>query len=313
MARAESVVAYRFSLLIAAWLVGLLVGPRAYAEDALACPPRLARPVSELPAAQRSGLLWEVRSPDGAVGHLFGTIHVSDPQIAALVPKLVPVLAASRRFGMEVLFDPPTLTALARAMWAGAGEGLADRAEPALFMRAQQLLGAYGLDPEAVRALKPWAAYTTLSLPRGQSGPPLDLELMTIAQRAGKSLFGIETLTEQLGIFETLSDEDTLALLRDTVCHYDAQQHDLRMLVAAYVRGDLGTLYRIAQRYESAAQRRLSAQLLAARNARMAERLLPYYAEAGTFVAVGALHLPGTGGLLERFAAAGFRVRPIDL
>ncbi len=305
----ESRLRFVFALL-AAWFV--CAPATALAREALDCPPRLSREVPALPPAQRTGLLWEVRGPDGAVGHLLGTIHLSNADVTTLSPALAAALDDSRRFGMEVLFDAPTLTTLAESMWARTGGGLVDLAEPALYARTITLLAVYGIDARTARTLKPWAAYTTLSLPPEQAGPPLDLELMTIAQQAGKPLFGLETLAEQLAIFEALSEADQLALLRETVCHYDALQRDLRALVAAYARRDLGALYRESLRHESPAQRRLMSTLLDERNARIAERLLPRYAESGTFVAVGALHLPGKGGLLERLTAAGFRVRLVE-
>jgi uncharacterized protein YbaP (TraB family) len=47
------------------------------------------------------------------------------------------------------------------------------------------------------------------------------------------------------------------------------------------------------------------------RNRRMAERMGPLLAEGGRFIAVGALHLPGPGGLLQRLSDQGYRVRPV--
>jgi len=40
----------------------------------------------------------------------------------------------------------------------------------------------------------------------------------------------------------------------------------------------------------------------------MAARAAPLLAAGGTFIAVGALHLSGKTGLIERFRAAGYRV-----
>ena len=40
----------------------------------------------------------------------------------------------------------------------------------------------------------------------------------------------------------------------------------------------------------------------------MAERAAPLLAKGGAFIAVGALHLTGKNGLIERFRAAGYRV-----
>lgn len=296
--------------LLAAFAIALAA--QALARESLDCAPRTTRSVPALPAAQRHGLLWEVKSPTGAVGHLLGTIHLSSPEVTTLSPQLRKLLDGSRRFGMEVLFDVPTLTALGQSMWASDGQGLEALAEPALYARALALLAPYGIDARTARLLKPWAAYTTLSLPAEQTGPPLDLKLMTIAQQGNKPLFGLETLAEQLAVFETLSAEDQIALLRETVCHYDTLQADLRSLVAAYARGDLAALHREALRHDSPAQSRLMGTLLDERNVRMAERLLPVFAKPGSFVAVGALHLPGKGGLLERLGAAGFTLRALE-
>jgi|LNFM01.1.fsa_nt_gb uncharacterized protein YbaP (TraB family) len=296
--------------LLLAGLFGLLA-PALRAAD-LGCSARLERDVPVAAPAHRQGLLWEVTSPAGVVGHLLGTIHLSSPEVTNLSPQLRAVLDGSARFGMEVLFDAPTLKSIAESMWGGDAGGLRAQADPALFARAVELLADHGIDEATAGQLKPWAVYTTLSLPVEQQGPPLDLLLMNIAEQGGKTLFGVETLAEQLAVFERLSAADQITLLRETVCHYDALQHDLQTLVTAYAAGDLAQLYREAQRYESPVQRRLMATLLDERNVRMANRLLPQFESPGTFVAIGALHLPGPGGLLERLTQAGFRVRALD-
>jgi uncharacterized protein YbaP (TraB family) len=41
----------------------------------------------------------------------------------------------------------------------------------------------------------------------------------------------------------------------------------------------------------------------------MAERIAPMIAAGNCFVAVGALHLPGEGGILDRLADQGFGIR----
>jgi hypothetical protein len=49
-------------------------------------------------------------------------------------------------------------------------------------------------------------------------------------------------------------------------------------------------------------------RLLDARNERMAERMQPRLAEGGAFVAVGALHLPGEGGILKLLEGQGYQL-----
>ncbi len=54
---------------------------------------------------------------------------------------------------------------------------------------------------------------------------------------------------------------------------------------------------------ERAAEDAFMRALLQGRNATMAERAAPLLAAGGAFIAVGALHLPGKTGLIERFRA----------
>ena len=51
--------------------------------------------------------------------------------------------------------------------------------------------------------------------------------------------------------------------------------------------------------------------LLVGRNEVMMERAAPLLAKGGAFIAVGALHLPGKGGLVERARAAGYEVTKV--
>jgi len=52
-------------------------------------------------------------------------------------------------------------------------------------------------------------------------------------------------------------------------------------------------------------------QVTFARNRRMADRLHIEYASGNLFVAVGALHLPGSQGLLNLLRSLGYDVRPV--
>lgn len=297
---------WALTLWLALWLGTALAAP-------LQCPPPPATAAATTTVGPyRQGLLWQLRAPSGAVSHLFGTIHLALPEVASPSAAVRAALQASRSFGMEVLFDEETLLAVGGSVVAAPGKALADRAEPALRERAIALLAAYGVDAGTAGRLKPWAAWTTLALPPGQQGLPLDLVLMGEAEAAGLERFGIETLAEQTALFDHLPPADELELLRAAVCHYDQQAAERETLVQAWRKRDLAALYAAATREDSPAGARLLQRMLHERNASMAARLLPRLAEGGAFVAVGALHLPGPDGLLARFAAAGYAVKAVD-
>ena len=64
----------------------------------------------------------------------------------------------------------------------------------------------------------------------------------------------------------------------------------------------------VTKQAERAAEDAFMRALLQDRNATMAERAAPLLAAGGAFIAVGALHLSGKTGLVERFRADGYTV-----
>ena len=294
----------------ACWLLCCHVLP-AWAEAdcpaAQATPPVVADPATPF----GTGLLWKVQAGEAPPSFVYGTIHLADPSLAAPSAAVLDALRQSRVFGLEVLFDTETLLRVGASMRAAPGKGLGDAASPALLARVVPLLARYGVEAAAAHQLKPWAAWTTLALPPSQAGggEPLDLRLLSLARDAGMPAFGLETLDEQVAVFDALSVQEQLALLQDAACHYGAQQAELAQAIAAWQREDLAWLLAQGQAADSPAADALGRRLLDERNVTLAERLLPKLRAGGVFVAVGAAHLPGSKGLLARFEHAGFTVR----
>jgi len=87
-------------------------------------------------------------------------------------------------------------------------------------------------------------------------------------------------------------------------------------MVLAYLKGDLDEIYRRSMEMQSQDDelaKRLMHSLIDERNQRMLERMLPELKKGRTFIAVGALHLPGEFGLLNLLRKAGFAVTPPSL
>lgn len=287
-------------------LAGLLIAAGAHAFEC-ATLPHAGTPAPADPRHAR-GLLWEITNRAGGKSWLFGTMHLADPRVTALAKPVRDALREARIFTMEMVLDLDTVLAISERMYYRDGTRLADRIGPELFARTAELLVPYGVAAETAGRLKPWAAYTTLSLPPGERGTPLDMMLMSIAEKAGKPVHGLETLDEQFAVFESLGLSDQIALLTEVVCHHRDLHAEAEQMIAAYVARDLQALAGLAARTDSPAQRRLLANVLELRNARMVERLGPDLEAGGAFIAVGALHLPGPDGLLTRLEHAGYAV-----
>jgi len=256
-------------------------------------------------------MLWRIESVDGQINHLFGTIHLTDPRVTDLPHPVVKALNNSVSFGMEVVLDIDAIGTMSKAMYLAEGKSLAKILKPALFAATIRLLDRYGVAAEAAQKLKPWAAFTTVSLPPGQSGVPLDMFLMFAAQQDRKSIFGLETIDEQLAVFNTLAMSDQVELLNQVVCHYDEFQADVETMIEHYLARDLAAIMQMAVRYRSPLQERVLEVLLWQRNRRMAARMLPHLHKGGAFIAIGALHLPGIGGVLDILSEHGYSIEPI--
>lgn len=260
------------------------------------------------PGGFPAGLLWRVESGDGAESYIFGTIHISDPRVTQLAPSVLAALERSDHFVMEVMFDADTVAQMSRAMYFQNGRSLSQLLPRELYTRVVDLLARYQVGGAAADRLKPWAAYTTLSLPPDQNAPPLDLVLMNSAQAAGKTLAGLETLAEQIAVFDGLAEYEQIELLALTACHYDRFQAEVDEMIEYYATEDLAAMMRMAARYESPLQERFMDLLLRQRNHRMVGRIRGGLARGGMFIAIGALHLPGTEGVLKLLQADGYRI-----
>ena len=276
------------------------------------CPELRAGTGSVDPGGFPTGLLWRVEAETGAKSYIFGTIHISDPRVTHLSPAVSAALERSSGFMMEVMFDADTVARMSRAMYFYNGRSLSQLLPPELYTRVVDLLARYEVSSAAADRLKPWAAYTTLSLPPDQHAPPLDLILMNAAQAAGKTLSGLETLDEQIAVFDELSEHEQLELLTLTACHYDSFQAEVDEMIAYYESEDLAGMMRMAARYESPLQERFMDLLLRQRNHRMVARMHDGLARGGMFIAIGALHLPGKEGVLNLLQADGYRLTRVE-
>ena len=274
------------------------------------------------------GLLWRVEKPGAAPSHLFGTVHLADKRVTALLEVVRKQLDAAQSFTMEIALDPPNIAALAARMVYTDGRDLPGVAGEELFRKVVPLMAGYGMPPELLRLFKPWAVTLMLAMPqqqrqqqrqrkRQQPEDVLDFTLHRIASEQGKPLHYLETVDDQVAAFEGMSETDQVALLKHAV----EIQHELPAttdkLLEAYLQGDLGLIWQINEasvkdQPELKPLNEVFAQrLLFDRNVRMFERMQPQLRAGNAFVAVGALHLYGEKGILSLLARAGWQVTRI--
>ena len=265
--------------------------------------------------SSEKGLLFEVRAGDAPASWLFGTIHSEDPRVTEFPEPVRSAFDNAQRFAMEVVPDAEAILKSMVTMVYTDGRTLKDVVGPDTYRAAVDAVKAKGMTEAAVRDFKPWAVVTLLSVPSAETGEFLDMRLYKDALAAGKPVVGLESIDEQLAVFENLSESDQVALLRETLEVMHQLPDVFESLIGAYLRRDLANLLRLSDLYLSAGDpglaERFRAAALDVRNLRMSERIMELLDEGGHFIAVGALHLPGDKGILQRLHAAGYETTSV--
>ena len=271
---------------------------------------------AEMPYGQ--GLLWQIDGAGPAPSYLFGTMHTADEEVTALAPPVVDALERAQSLSLEVIMTPEAQMSLGFAMMLSDGRTLEQVVGPDLFQRAVTAGRPYGFGQDQFRLFKPWAVMTLLSLPpsevkRQAAGEKaLDHRLQEAATQRGLALHGLEQIEEQIAMFNDMAEDDQIAMLDATIAQSDQVEVMFEKMRAAYLDQNPALIFEMMQAQQTGVDPGLvetfTERLLDARNERMAERMQPRLAEGGAFVAVGALHLPGEGGILKLLEGQGYQL-----
>jgi uncharacterized protein len=275
----------------------------------------LASIVHAAPEADFSrGLLWRVEMAGTEASHIFGTIHLADERVTQLPGPVRDALNASRSFTMEILLDDMARLAFADALMLDGTRDLPSLVGQETFAQAAERMQAAGIPPEVTARLKPWAVLINLVAPEEAGGVILDNELYHQAMLQRKPVYQLETVDEQIALFDDLPMEAQVALLQDTVRRFNEVSEQSEKIVAAYVAGDLGEIWRINAALMNGAgaarpyYEQFIERVIHGRSVIMAHRMQARLREGNAFIAVGALHLYGEHGVLNLLRQEGFRV-----
>lgn len=260
-------------------------------------------------------LLWRVETGQGAVSHLFGTIHSEDLRVKRLPEPVEQAFDSAETVALEMELTSAAQTEMARAILLPPAEHLYDYIPAELYQDTVSAMSERGYPKAITTRLRPWAAMMTLSMPQPKTGEFLDKFLHDRALADGKSLYGLESVSEQLSVFRRLSLEDQALLLKQAIKDHAELSALMEEITNAWLQRDTNKLLALSKKnMESLPQQlqeRFMDALLRERNRRMVERVAPLLKEGEAFVAVGVLHLVGDEGLVALLRKQGMTVTPV--
>ena len=275
------------------------------------------------------GLLWRIDKQGIAPSFLFGTIHSTDESALEIARRAAESIDGAKIVATELggpidTIERANITAatLAKALDRDHDtfEGVAaaeDRAQ------IEKLVTSLGYPKEFAHHLKPWFLAILTAIPvceaerEAQDLPEVDQFLAQTAKNLGVKVVGLETVEEQLTAIANLRADVATTLLTLAAKNADLNDDLYATMLALYRESRPAEIVAVADalgglsKSEREAQDEFMRDLLQGRNSTMAERAAPFLASGGAFIAVGALHLAGKTGLLERFRTDGYTVTKV--
>lgn len=310
-------------------------------DDSVFNPP--GRAVLEAEAAgieNRRGRFWQITAADGAVSHLWGTLHSSDPLILDLPDEVQAAIEGARMVAVEVDYVLKSRGAYRAAQYY---EGrFREASDPFDFAQGDETVA--GLSPEMSgwvvdRAIElGWTEDVSLILsPAGMAEmllsdpcedfsngvlPIQDDYVQLLGRLAGAEILGLEAPEEFID--DLNADPETAEAIIAVYASYlkpVTSNTERATGFGIYREGRLGLMMAWDAAYmeqvlgDRAAEllQRTDAYLISARNRRFLDRVAGELTEGGVFIAVGAAHLPGESGLVAMLRDAGYDVTRVVL
>jgi len=251
--------------------------------------------------------LWELHGKHNTV-YLLGSIHVLRASDYPLAPAVLDAYRNANSLLMEINLEELDLAQMQSEMLASAmlseGKSLPEIMGQARYSHAQSLARDVGFDLSTFDEFAPWFAAEAISQLQlsqlgfdAQSG--VEMYFLERARTDGKAVGGLETLHDQIALFEGLSMDEQADYLMSSL----EQAHDLPKqvddMVHAWQRGDTGW-FETELKSEVGRDPALYQSLLVSRNRKWIARIEALLAEDKNYlVIVGTGHLVGRGSVID--------------
>ncbi|MDO6728394.1 TraB/GumN family protein [Marinovum sp. 2_MG-2023] len=282
------------------------------------------------------GRFWRVVSPNGAVSHLWGTMHSSDPRVLDLPDLVEARIAEAEVVALEI--DPilPTRAAVAdqqqRSDWFRDDDDSTSLTDLGLDPKVLQWIrlrsAGLGWGEDAPEFLTPGGlAELLLSDPCHDFAagvlPVQDSRIQMLAMIGGADILALE---DRDRIRRKMDDPDSTDFAVDFLSVYGSYLNpntiwqERATQIALYLSGRLGDMLAWDQVYVSdalgdngATLARVNRYLLDERNHAFLAAAQDGLQDGGMLMAVGGFHLPGDQGLIALLRRQGFTVTRIPV
>jgi uncharacterized protein YbaP (TraB family) len=256
-----------------------------------------------------------VKDADSTV-YLLGTVHLLKPETVWRGPQLDTAINAASELWLEL---PTTnaeamqgeMLALVAKYGLSPATPLSKDLTAAEIKTLDEAAKLAGLSASQLNVFRPWFAALTIStaaITRAGYDPAsgVDSKIEALFRARNITPKGLETAEQQIKIFASMTREEELEYLRQTMEEYEDAPTELDKMVTQWASADIAGMEEMFVTEMKTEEPDLYAALLVNRNANWAVKIEDMLKGSGTtFIAVGAAHLIGPDSVLALLKAKG--------
>lgn len=258
-----------------------------------------------------NALLWEI-SGNGLKhpSYLFGTIHATCD--ATLNENVKEALRATSSLYLEIDMDDPDLQSeMMKGMMMKNGTTMSSLVSEDDFKKLDTFLKEQiGTSAYALNTLKPFMVSSFL-ITKILDCPmqSVETELMRLVAMQNKQVYGLETVTEQLAVFDAIPYElQAKELMKTANSNLQKDKEDIKKMMDFYKNQDIEGMISFVNESEMYGRNDI---LLDNRNKNWIPKIEAIAKKSPTFFGVGAAHLAGENGVIKLLRKKGYTVEAV--
>lgn len=265
-------------------------------------------------AQEENTVLWSVNGNGlEKTSYLFGTIHLACPEDLKLSEKVVKALSETEQLGLELDMTSPSFRQDMQAVSLNPGmkniSGLLSKEELAVLNRFFKEY--YFADLSRVGVLKPFVLMSMVIAKGMECEKPDSIESLLIAyvKKHDMEVNGLETIKEQVDVFDQVEQKEQLKWLLDCVKDMEGLRAEMKNIQELYQKEEAAKIFDLTIKQPEFVT--LKKPLLDDRNNKWIPLITKQATEKATFFAVGAAHLISDNGLVSLLRKKGYIVSPV--
>lgn len=263
-----------------------------------------------------SSLLWKISGKGlQQPSYLFGTIHLICPDKFLWTKQMKKALDSCKQVAFELDMDDPALSMeVSNGMLLPEGKQLSDYFSQKDYERLEKYAtDTLHVPPFMLQRMQPFAilsmtAMTTTNC--DEQALSYEQKISGWAKENNQEILGLESAEDQLEVIQEMNIDSTAAQIIQLLNQPKKPEEQYRQLLSAYLNQNLNEIHQLILTSPEI-QADLD-HLLYERNKKWIPVIEKYIDNKATFIAVGAGHLGGKGGVIDLLKQAGFTVTPVN-